>query len=130
MPVMRERVSRIPEADRQARKVRGTERCRFGYSRPHHRDAEQVGLKLQQTVVRGGTAIYSQLRQLDSGVVFHGGQEIGDLERDALDGGPRDVPGRGPARDPYDSSARIGIPMRRAQPGKGGHEVHTPVVRH
>jgi hypothetical protein len=29
-------------------------------------------LKLQQAVVGGGAAVYSQLHQLDSGIVFHG----------------------------------------------------------
>ena len=44
----RERVGRVPEADRQAREVRRAERGRLGDLRPHDGDAEQVGLELQQ----------------------------------------------------------------------------------
>ena len=67
----RERFSGAPEADRQPREVRRAERRRLGHLRAHDCDAEQVGLKLQQRVVHRCPAIHSQLRQVDTGIVFH-----------------------------------------------------------
>ena len=126
----RECVGRVPEADRQPGQVRRAERRRLGHLRPHDGDAEQVGLKLQQAVVGGRAAVDAQLRQLDPGVVSHRVEQVGDLERDALQGGPGDVPGRRAARDPDDGAARVRIPVRRAQAGEGRHEVDAAVVGH
>jgi hypothetical protein len=93
-PMTCERLSRVPEADRQAGEVGAPSAGGLGHLRPHDRDAEQIGLKLQQAVVGRGAAVYAQFGQLDAGVSGHGGQQVRDLERDALDGGPRNMAGR------------------------------------
>jgi hypothetical protein len=60
----------------------------------------------------------------------HGVEEIGDLEGDAFERGAADVRGAGVSRDADDGAARVGIPMRRAESGKGGHEEDSAAIRH
>jgi len=57
--MMRKRVSRVPEADGQARKVCRAECRRLGHLRPNNGDAEQIGLKLQQPIVCRGATIHA-----------------------------------------------------------------------
>ena len=128
-PVARQRLGRIPEAHGEAREVRRAQRGRFGHLRPHDRNTKQVGLELHQRVVGGGAAVHPELLQRDAGVAVHGLEQIGDLESDALDGGPRDMAGRRASRDPHDRAARVRIPVRRPESGEGRHEIDAAVVR-
>ena len=48
---------RFPETHRQAREIRRAEGCRLAYRRSRNRDLQNVRLKLQEGIVRGGSAI-------------------------------------------------------------------------
>ena len=66
LPLAGDLVGRRPEADGEAREIRGAERRRFGDRRPDDRDAEQVGLELHQRVVGRRAAVDAQLVQRDA----------------------------------------------------------------
>ena len=65
-----------------------------------------------------------------SAVALHGVDQVGGLERDALDRRARDVRAGRTAREPDDGAARRGIPLRRAEAGEGGHQVDVAGVGH
>src|SRR2546426_6417449 len=48
LPVRRDLVARFPQVDGEAGEIGGAERRGLQHFRPHHRDAEQVGLELHQ----------------------------------------------------------------------------------
>src|SRR2546425_5585646 len=64
LPVRRDLVARLPQVDGQAGEIGGAERRGLQHFRPHHRDAEQVGLELHQQVVGGSPAVDAHLAQL------------------------------------------------------------------
>ena len=54
---------------------------------------------------------------------LHRVEQVGDLERDALERGAGDVRRRRAARDADDRAARVRVPVRRAEAGERRHEV-------
>ena len=87
-------------------------------------------MELHQQIVRTGAAVHAQFLQPQSGISLHGGEHIVHLIGDALQCGPGDVCLGGATREAAQNAACVLIPMRCAEPGKGGHEVHTAIVRY
>src|SRR5690606_8799201 len=56
-----------PHAGRETREVGGSERGSLEHPRANHAPPEEVGLKLQQQVVRGRAPVGAQLRNLAPG---------------------------------------------------------------
>ena len=51
-------------------------------------------------------------------------EHVGGAVRHRLERGAREVRARRSAREPDDRSARVGLPVRRAESGQRGNEVH------
>src|SRR5665647_2393298 len=92
--------------------------------------AEHIGLELQKQVVVRSSAVGAHVRRRHAGVAGHGAQKVGHLEGDALERGPRDVCRGGAAREPEDRAAGARLPVRRAETGERGDEVHAVARRH
>ncbi len=120
----------FPEPDAQTCQIRGPECRGLGHARTHHGHAEQVGLKLHQQIVDARAAVRAEFLEADPGVIFHYPEHVANLIRDSFERGTSDVELRRAPREADDDAARIGVPMRRTQPGKGRHEIHTTVVRY
>ena len=133
-PLLREFVQPGVQAGVQAGQVGRAQRGGFDHGRPHHRDAQQVGLELHQQVVDAGAAVHPQFahRHAAGGhrVAAHGGEQGGALEGDALQRGARDVGHGGAAREAGEAAAAVGLPVGRAQAGEGGHQHHAAGVGH
>ncbi len=128
-PQRRQLAFGLPEAGAEAGERGRAERRRFRVRRAQHGNAEQVRLELQQQVVARRAAVDAQLRQRMAGVLAHGVDEIGGLERDALQCRAGDVRAVGAAREPDEGAARRGVPLGRAEPGKRGHQIDIARVR-
>src|SRR5205807_4438445 len=101
-------------------------RC-LGHRRTEDRDAENVRLKLHQTVIGGGAAVHSQFLHRIAGIALHGIEQIGHLVSDTLDGGAGDVTSCRAASQAEDRSAGVGIPVRRAQAYERGDKVNSSI---
>ena len=96
--------------------------------RAHHRHVEQVGLPLHQQVVGGRAAVHTQLAQGAGAVAAHGLDQIDGLQRDRIERGARDVGACSAARQAHQRAARVGVPVRCAEPGEGRHQHHAAAV--
>ena len=85
-------------------------------------------MHLHQQIIAAGTAIDPQFAQGYPRVVGHGAKNIGRLQRDGLQRCPGNMGAAGAARNTHQRAARMAVPIRRAQPGKGGYQVHIPGV--
>ena len=121
-------------ADRQPGQIGGAERGSLGDLRSDHRDAEQVGLKLQQQIIGRSAAIDAQLgdrrHPIYSGVSCHRQQQCAALERDRFQCRARDMRDRAAARQADDRALRRRLPIRRAETGERRHEYHAAGVWH
>src|SRR6266446_5013800 len=124
------RVERAPEADAEPGEIGGAETGRLDDGRPVHRRIEHVGLELAEEVVGDGAAIHAEPRQRRLGVGGHRLQHVAALEGDRLQRGARQMRPRGAAREPENGAACVRIPVRRAEPDEGRHEVHAARVGH
>ena len=98
-----------PEPHGQSGQRGGAERRRLPDARPHHRDAGEVGLQLQQEVVAHGAAVHPQRVDGHAGRAAHGLQHRRRLEADGLLGRPGDVlPGGAPGEPDEQSPGRSG----------------------
>ena len=70
-----------------------------------------------------GAAVGEQRRTARSGVLAASLEDVADLVRDRLDARARQVRGRRAAGQAADQSARVGVPVRRAEAGERRHEV-------
>ena len=98
--------------------------------RAQHLLVQNVGLELHQEVVAAGTAVHLQGADGDVGILFHGPHQVGALVGNGFLGCADDVVLGGAAGDAQNGTPGIHIPIRCAQTGKGGHDVHAAVVRH
>src|SRR5690349_17349731 len=71
-PVAHELGAVCPITHREPGRVCGPERRGLGDARPHDGNAELVGLKLHQELVRDHAAVDAQLLDRDAGVLLHG----------------------------------------------------------
>ena len=121
-------------AARQARQVGGSQCGGLHHLRPHHRNTQQVGLKLHEQVVDAGPAVHAQFtHRLASSrlhVTVHGLQQGGALESNAFQGRSCDVGDGGASRQAHDGTAGIGVPVRGPQAREGRHKHHTTGVGH
>ena len=63
------------------------------------------------------------------GVPLHGGDEVGGLVGDALQGGPAEVGPGGPPGEAHHGPPGVHVPVGRPQAGEGGDQIDPPVVR-
>ena len=93
--------------------------------------AKDVGKPLQEPGIGGHAAIDPQACGIRDGalrhVLAHGLQQVAGLEGDRLEPGSHDVGGERRARQAENRGARLGIPMRRAEPLKGRDEIDAGV---
>jgi hypothetical protein len=108
--------------------VGGAERGGLGGARADDGHAEQVGLELHEGVVADSAAVDAELAEFAAAVGLHGAEQVGALVGDALERGAGEVAGVAAARQAGDDAARGRVPMRRPEPGEGGHEVDAAVV--
>ena len=92
-----------------------------------HRDAELVGLQLQQQVVGRRAAVDPQRRRCRARAAS---PHVAHLEGDRLQRGPDEVRAGRAAGDAEDGAARGRVPVRRAEPGQRRHEHHAAGVGH
>ena len=108
----------------------GPQRGGFGGRRHLYRAAQQIGLHLHQQRVRGAAAIHPQRAQRRAGIGFHRPHHVQRLQRDRLQRGAGDVGAGGAAGQPVQRAARLGRPVRRAQPCQRGDDIHPAIVHH
>ncbi len=120
---------RAPETDGETGKVGGAEGGGFEHRGSNNGNAEEVGLELQHEVVGGGSAVDPELGDRIAGFRLHGVKDVADLEGDAFEGGAGDVARCGSAMDADDEAAGVGVPVGRAEAGKGGNEDDATGVR-
>src|SRR5690606_6092496 len=99
----------------QRREVRGAHGGGVEDGGPVDLHAEDVGLELHQEVVGAGAAVHAQHGQRFTAVLAHGGEQVGDLQRHALERSARDVGAGGAAGETGDDAAGLGPPVRRTQ---------------
>src|SRR4051812_14033047 len=102
LPLLCDRIPIGPVADCQACEISGAQHrsLRVGWSR--HRDTQQICLNLHEEIVTCSTTIYPQLRERNTGVALHRADDIGYLERNALERGTGDVStGTAPGQTEY-----------------------------
>ena len=128
VPVLAQLVGVLPEADREAGRVRRAERRGLGDDRPADRDAEDVGLDLHAQLVGGDAAVDLEHLEVDAGVLLHRLGDVAALVADRLQRGPGQVGVGVEAGQPDDRAAGVGAPVRREQAGERGHEVDAAVV--
>src|SRR6516164_3163841 len=88
----------FPHAEVQASEERCPQRRGLALGGGRDRNANDVGLPLQEPDVAGHAAIDAQLRQGHAGVVAGGINQVGDLKRDALQRGSGQIGRAGVAR--------------------------------
>jgi hypothetical protein len=71
--------------------IRGAEGGGFHINGPDYCFAQDIGLKLHQEIVNGGSSVYSKFADALAGVGFHGVDELAALEGDAFERGADDV---------------------------------------
>src|SRR4051812_28936607 len=116
----RDGVERSPEPTADARQVRGPERRRLDDGRALHRRVEHVGLELTQKVVGRRAAVDLEGAEARLGVCRHRVQHVAALIGDGLERGPREMGPAGAAREADDRTARVLVPVRRAEPDERG----------
>ena len=121
-------VRRLPDAHGEAGEERGAERGRLADSRDVHRDAEHVRLELHEETVGRAATVRAQHGDALSG----GGHRLDEIARlvgDALERRAREVRACGTALDPDEQTARVHVPVRRAEAGERRNEVDAVVAR-
>src|SRR5918997_1545646 len=117
----------LPEPGGEPGQVRGAQgRCleRLGHL---DGDAEDVGLELHHPAVGRGPAVGAEGRDVGPRVLPHRLDGVPCLVAHALERRPRQVRPRRAAREAHDGPARVGVPMRGAQPDERRHEVDVVV---
>ena len=92
-----------------------------------HGHAEQIGLELHQQLVAPRRRRRRAARPGVPGVGVMALDSVGGLEGDGLQRGAGEVAAVVPRVRPMIVPARVGIPVRRAEPGEGGHEIDAAV---
>ena len=95
---------------------------RLGLGAAVDRQAEQVGLELEEGVGARHAAVDADIGERSSQVVGHGVDQVGDLEGDAFERGAGEVGDAGGAGEPEDGAAGGRLPVGRSQAGQGGDE--------
>ena len=91
---------------------------------PLDRDVDDVGEGLQQPGVLDHAAVDSKTANRRSAVGLHRGHEIASLEAYGLERGASEMRGTGVAGQSIDCATGVRVPMRRAQAGERGNQVH------
>ncbi len=109
----------------QPRRAQGAD---LGGVGPAHRAVDQVGQQLHQQVVARSPAVDVQLGQGGVQVGLHGHEHVVDLQGHGLQGGAGQMGGGGPQVHAADQAPGLVVPVRRAQPGQGGHDADAAAV--
>ena len=83
---------------------------------------------MHEEVAGGGAAVNAEGGDLAAGVLFHGGEEVGDLVGNAFQSGAGDMGGGGGAGEAEERAAGGGVPIGRAEAGEGGDEEDAAAV--
>ena len=113
-----------PHAGLVAREPGGAQRRRLLHDGPLDRRVQDVGQELHGPVARHHAAVDAQhgLRRARP-VAVHGVEQIARLVADGLQRRARDLVGAGGARQAEQRAARVGLPVGRAEPDEGRHQV-------
>ncbi len=117
----------VPEAGRDPGQVGGAERGRLGDLGHDHGHAQHVGLELHQPGVGDGAAVGLQRRDALARGALLRPDRVDRLVGDRLERRAGEVGALRPPREADDRAARVGVPVRRAEPGQGGDEVDVVV---
>ncbi|GAA3785469.1 hypothetical protein GCM10022241_08290 [Micrococcus endophyticus] len=94
----------------------------LGDAGAHHGHPEDVRLELEQGLVHRHAAVHAQRLDPPARVRGERLEQVPTLVGRGLDGGARQVPAPGVARQPRDDPARVRPPVRRVEPGEGGDD--------
>ncbi len=119
MPRGGDLVEAAPDADREPRQCGRAERRHLAVAGHLDRHPQDVGLELHEPRVPGRAAVGPKRRHRQ----IHGHDDVGGLEGDRLERGAGDLGPPRAARQARDQTARVGVPVGRAEPGEGGDEV-------
>ena len=117
-----------PAPGRDPGQVGGAERGRLGDLGHDHRGAEHVGLELHQPAVGDRAAVGLQHLEPLPRRRLLGAHRVDRLVGDRLQRRPRQVRAAAAAGEADDRAARVGVPVRRAEPGQRGDEVDAVVA--
>ncbi len=87
-------------------------------------------MDLHEGVVARRAAVDAQLVEGEAAVVLQGLEHVSRLERDALQGGARQVSSAGAAAHAEHGAAGVGVPVRGAQTRECRHQHDSAAVRH
>ena len=121
-PAAAARSAAIPGAE--PRQVRGAKGGRLGLRRALHGKAEDVREPLAEPAVAGHAAVDTKGGRRRGAVGLHRGEQIGGLETDGVERSAGEVGRPGVASQTENGTARVGIPMGRAEAGEGGDHGH------
>ena len=116
------------KADREPGEQGGTEGGRLPVFRSEDAHIGNVGLELHEQVVCPCATVHPERPRAAAHVARHGGDEIFRLVGNRFQGGADDVTARHAAGQTHERTRRFTVPVRRAQSGKGGDEVHPAAV--
>ena len=88
------------------------------------RQAQQVGLELEERIGPRHAAIDANIGQGSSEVGVHGVDQVGDLKRDTFERGSGKVGDRRRPGQSEDCPSSGGVPVRCAESGQSRHEEH------
>ncbi|KPY89784.1 hypothetical protein ALO94_200937 [Pseudomonas syringae pv. spinaceae] len=89
---------------------------------------QQVGEKLHEPAVAGGSAVYPKLLERAADVGLHGVENVANLVADGFQSRTHDVCARTAFRKAADQPSGVGLPMWRAQTGQRRHKVDAAIV--
>jgi hypothetical protein len=121
-------IATFPHTSGQPGKIGRAERRRLRHLRPHNRQLHDIRLILQQCVINRSPAVHAKLGHRTLRVAPHRIRKISNLQRNTLNCGPRNMPGRGPAGYSYNCSASIRVPMRRTKSSERRYNVNAAIV--
>src|SRR5581483_6572083 len=112
----------LPEANRQPRKISRAHRSRFRYRWSQDRNPKQISLKLHEHIVNGRSTIDAQLSKLAARFRIHRVDHIGNLKRNTLQRGMRNVSRLRTATQSNQQPTGVRVPVRRSQADKRRHK--------
>ena len=121
-------IRRLPDSDGQAGEHRRAHRGRLRDLRAADRLAKDIRLELHQVAIRGGAAVGAQLAHRMRRVGFHRNDHVAHLVGDTVERRADDIGAGRAARDSHDRAARVGVPMRRAEPDERRHDVRLRAI--
>ncbi len=122
MPRSLQFIRRSPHTGPEPGEKSGSGGRRLDDLRAHHRDSENVGLKLHEHIVGGSTPIGTELLDLLAGISIHRIDDVAGLVGDAVEGGADDVLASAAPGETDDRSPSPHVPVGSAEPGEGRND--------